>query len=133
MAEFSSTGGYDTSDAVFSSDGEYLAADLATGIYLWRISDDELLWNAVKNSMAIAYSPEGKYLAYSDVDDSNKVVLASPDGAQIVTPLGQMQSPIWELFFSPDGSRLAATDGVEIHIWQVEDGKLSYIGKPACP
>ena len=132
MAEFSSTGGYDTSDAVFSPDGEYLAADLATGIYLWRVSDGELLWNAVKNSMTVAFSPDGRYLAYSDVDDGN-VYLSSPDGAQILSTLGQMQAPVWELFFSPDGSLLAATDGVEIHIWQVEDGKLINIGKASCP
>ncbi len=76
-------GGYDTSDAEFSPDGQYLAADLATGLFLWRISDASLVWNEVKNSMAVAFSPDGQYLAYSDVDDGNKVILASPDTAQV--------------------------------------------------
>jgi WD40 repeat protein len=133
VAEFGSTGGYDTSEAVFSPDGQHLAADLATGIYLWRVSDGALLWDKVKNSMTVAFSPDGRYLSYSDIDDGNQVFLASPDGAQIVIKLGQMPAPVWELFFSPDGSRLVATDGVEIRIWQVEDGKLIYLGKPACP
>lgn len=133
LAEFGSTVGYDTSDAVFSPDGQFLAADLATGIYLWRVSDAELLWNGVKNSMAVAFSPDGQFLAYSDIDDGNPVVLASPDGAQTVKQLGELQSPVWQLFFSSDGSQLVATDGVEIRIWQVEDGELIYIGKAACP
>ena len=133
IAEFMGSGGYDTSDAHFSPDGQYLAADLATGLFLWRVSDAELLWNDIKNSMAIAFSPDGQYLAYSDVDDGNVVVLASPDGTRVVRTLERMQGPVWEMFFSPDGSLLAATDGIEIHIWRVEDGTLLYIGRTICP
>jgi WD40 repeat protein len=83
--------------------------------------------------MAVTFSPDGRYLAYSDVDDGNKVILASPDAARVIRTFERMQGPVWELFFSPDGSLLAATDGVEIHIWRVRDGTLLYIGKPACP
>lgn len=133
IGEFEGSGGYDTSDAHFSPDGQYLAADLATGIFLWQVSDASLVWNEVKNSMAVAFSPDGRYLAYSDIDDGNKVVLASPDGAQVIRVVGQMQGPVWELFFSPDGSLLTVTDGIEIRIWRVEDGTLLYIGKAACP
>jgi len=133
VAELMGTGGYDTSDAHFSPNGEYLAADLATGIYLWGVSDDELIWNEIKNSMAVAYSPDGQYLAYSDVDDNNKVTIATPDGAQTILTIDGMQGPVWELFFSPDSSLLAATDGIDIRIWQVMDGELRFIGKPECP
>ncbi len=126
-------GGYDTSDAEFSVDGQYLVADLASGIFMWRISDGSLVWNTIKNSMAVTYSSDGKYLAYSDIDDSNKVFLISPDGAHVIRTLKGMQSPVWELFFSPDGSLLAATDGLDIRIWRAEDGALLYIGKTTCP
>ena len=133
IAEFEGSGGYDTSDAHFSPDGQYLAADLVTGIFLWRTSDASLIWNEVKNSMAVAFSPDGRYLAYSNVDDGNKIFLASPDAARVIRTIGGMQGPVWELFFSPDGALLAATDGIEIPIWRVEDGTLLYIGKAACP
>ncbi len=127
------TGGYDTSDAHFSPDGKYLIADLATGLFLWQISDGELLWNGVKNSMAVAYSPDGRYLAYSDIDEGNKVFLASPDASQVLATLGQMQGPIFEMFISPDGSMLASTDGVEVRIWGIDGGNLLYVGRADCP
>jgi len=133
IKELGGSGGYDTSDAEFSPDGQYLAADLVTGIYMWRISDGNLVWNEVKNSMAVTFSPDGRYLAFSDVDDSNKVILAAADTAQFTRVIDKMQSPVWELFFSPDASLLAATDGVEIRIWQVEDGTLLSVGKATCP
>jgi hypothetical protein len=133
IGEFGGSGGYDTSDAHFSPDGQYLAADLVSGIFLWRVSDASLVWHEVKNSMAVAFSPDGRYLAYSDVDDDNKVFLASPDAARVFLTIDRMQGPIWELFFSPDSSLLVATDGIEIRIWRVEDGTLLYIGKAACP
>jgi len=132
MLSLGGTGGFDTSDAVFSPDGKYLAADLATGLFLWRISDGELLWDDIRNSLAVTFSPDGQFLAYSNVEDGNKVVLSSTDGAQIIRTLEGMQGPVWELIFSPDSSLLAATDGMEIRIWRVADAKLLFIGKPAC-
>lgn len=126
-------GGYDTSDAEFSLDEQYLVVDLASGIYMWRISDGSLVWNSIKNSMAATFSPDSKYLAYSDVDDGNKVLLVTPDSTRVIRSLEGMHSPVWELFFSPDGSLLAASDGVEIHIWRAEDGMLLSVGKTTCP
>lgn len=133
VSEFGGTGGYDTSDAVFSPDGRYVATDLATGIYVWEVASSQLVWDEVKNSMAVAYSPDGQYLAYSDVDDSNKVFLATPDGSGVIRVLEGMQGPVWELFFSPDSAMIAATDGVDVRVWRVADGSLLSIGKSACP
>jgi WD40 repeat protein len=133
LSALGGTGGFSTSDAVFSPDGNYLAADLATGLYLWRLSDGKSLWDDLKNSMAITFSPDGKYLAYSIVDNENKVFLGTPDGSQIIRTLEGMQGSVWDLFFSQDSSRIAAIDSREIRIWQVDSGQLLYLGKTTCP
>ena len=130
--ELGGTGGYDTSDVAFSMDGRFVAADLATGLSVWDATNQRLLWDGV-NSMAFAFSPTKNLLAYADIGDNNKIVLVSPDGKQKLNTLEGHQSPVWGLVFSPDGSLLASADDMEIRIWRVEDGKLLFIGKSACP
>ena len=128
----SSSGGYDTSDVVFSADGKYIASDLATGLFLWKMPDrTELLGaSSASNSMAVTFSPDGEMLAYADL---NNIVLSTPDGTQTIRTLEGHQSPIFELLFSPDGSILVSADDMEIRVWRVEDGELLAVGKSACP
>ena len=83
--------------------------------------------------MTIAFSPDGHYLAYADINDNNKVFLSKQDGSEIVQSMSGEQSILWELFFSPDSRLLAGYDGIEVRIWNVKDGSLEYIGKAACP
>jgi len=132
VKELGGSGGYDTSDVSFSPNGQYLAADLATGLYIWRISDGKELLGANNPiySMAVTYSPAGKYLAYSDI---NNIILSSPDGSQKIRTLEGHQSPIFELLFSPGGSILVSADDMDIRVWRVEDGELLAIGKRECP
>jgi WD40 repeat protein len=132
IVEVGGSGGFDTSDVDFSPDGQFIAADLATGLSVWKASDQTLLWSGI-NSMAFAYSPDGRFLAYSDIGENNNVVLSSPDGTQRIRTLEGHQGPVWAMIFSPDSTRLVSADGIEIRIWQVEDGELLYVGKPACP
>jgi WD40 repeat protein len=133
LKELGGSGGYDTSDIVFSPDGKLLAADLATGLFLWRLADGAELLSPGLNSLAVAFSPDGRLLAYSEVTDTSTVNLTSPDGAQKIHTLPGHLGPVWELVFSPDSSILASTDGVETRLWRVSDGKLLYIGKSDCP
>jgi WD40 repeat protein len=127
-ATLGGTGGYDTSDPTFSPDGQYLAVNLATGIFIWKLPDGQEVWSAVANSMAVAYSPNGKLLAYADVDEGNKIFLGPSDTLANFQVLDQIQGPVWELLFSPDSSLLDATDGIEIRVWRVSDGGLIAIG-----
>jgi WD40 repeat protein len=133
IKDLGGSGGYDTSDPVFSPDGKLVGADLATGLFVWSIPDGKIIWDEDINSMTVAFSPDGRYLAYADISDNNKVFLSKPDGSEIVQSIAGEQSILWELFFSPDSRLLAGYDGIAIRIWNVEDGSLEYIGKAACP
>lgn len=134
IKDIGGSGGYDTSDAYFSPDGQLLAADLAHGLDLWRISDGSPIWDEPINSMAIAFSPDGRYLAYADIADQYRIKLITSDGSQVVYTIDSGHlGAVWELFFSPDSQLLVTTDGSEIRIWNVTDGSLRYIGKAACP
>jgi len=135
VRELGATGGFDTSDISFSPDGQLVASDTATGLFLWKTSDGtELLGgNPGINSMAAAFSPDGRFLAYGEIGEKFDVVLSSPDGAQKIRTLEGHPAPIGILFFSPDSSLLLTSDWVETRIWRVEDGELIYVGKSACP
>jgi len=132
IVDVGGSGGFDTSDVAFSPDGQFIAADLATGLSVWKAADQTLLWSGI-NSMAFDFSPDGRFLAYSDIGENNNVVLSSPDGTQRMRTLEGHQGPVWAMIFSPDSTRLASADGIEIRIWQVEGGELLYVGKSACP
>lgn len=132
VAELGGTGGFDTSDAAFSSDGKYLSADLATGLAVWDITSQTMLWDGI-NSMAFAFSADENLLAYAYIGENNDLILSTPDRTEIFNILSGHQGPVWELIFSPDGQLLASTDGIDLRIWQVEDGELLYIGKSECP
>jgi len=95
-------------------------------IYIWALPSGREIWTSVANSMSVAYSTDGNYLAYSDIDRSNKVFLGPADAQGEFQSIAEMRGPVWELFFSPDSKLLVATDGIEIHIWQTSDGKLLY-------
>ena len=130
IANLGGTGGDVISDIAFSPDGKFVAADQAGHLSLWRTSDWKVVWNDV-SSMAFAFSPDGHFLAYSDLNDNN-VSFRSLDESQPLRILEGNQFPIYELFFSPDGNWLVAA-GAGIQIWHVETGQLSYVGKAACP
>jgi WD40 repeat protein len=135
VRELGGSGGFDTSDVSFSPDGQLVAADTATGLFLWKTLDGtELLGgNPGINSMAMAFSPDGRFLTYGEIGEKFDVVLSSPDGIQKMHTLEGHPAPVGILIFSPDSSLLLSSDWVETRIWQVEDGQLMYIGKSACP
>lgn len=131
VSELGGTGGLDTSEATFSPDGKLLAADLATGLHMWNLSDGRELISTADaiTSMAVTFSPDGRYLAYANV---KQVILASEDGSQIMRTLIGHQFAVFRLLFSPDSSILVSADDVDIRIWRVEDGQLLAVGSNTC-
>jgi WD40 repeat protein len=78
---------------------------------------------------AVAYSPDGKYLAVSGYHET---LLHHADGSGLVARLVGLSERVQSLAFSPDGKTLAASGGDpgrfgEIQLWNVEkrDLKLS--------
>jgi WD40 repeat protein len=141
VRELGAYGGYDTSDISFSPNGQLVASDTANGLFLWKTSDGtELLGgNPGINSMAMAFSPDGRFLAYGETSAYDEtmvkddVVLSLPDGTQMIRTLEGHSTHIGIVFFSPDSSLLLSSDWVETRIWRVEDGQLLYVGRSSCP
>ncbi len=132
VKDLGGTGGYDTSDAAFSPNGQYLASDLVSGLFVWDVAEGSSVFTATTpiNSVSVAYSPDGRYLAYGNLND---VVLSALDGMQVARTLSGHQAPVFALVFSPDSSLLVSADDREIRVWRVDDGQLLAIGKSSCP
>jgi WD40 repeat protein len=131
LVNLGGTGGDVTSNIAFSPDGQFVAANPISRLSLWRVSDWKKIWSGV-SSMAFAFSPDGRYLAYTDMDDDQSVTLRSLPAIDETSTFEKDHATIYDLFFSPDGALLASA-GAGIRIWQVETGQLAYIGKAACP
>ena len=124
-------GGDAGSDIAFSVDGRFVAADQAGHLSLWRTSAWTQVFTGV-NSVAFDFSPDGHFLAYSDSDDHDNVLLRSLDDKAETRILQKDQNFIYNLIFSPDGKMLASA-GPGIQIWNVETGQIVYVGKSNCP
>jgi WD40 repeat protein len=131
VANLGNTGGDLTSDIVFSRDGQFVAVDPLGRLSLWSTSDWKVIWEGI-SSQAFAFSPDGQFLAYSDMDDNNNVTLRPLVDSPNTRTLNGNQGFIYDLVFSPDGTLLASA-GAGIQIWRVETGQLLYSGKATCP
>jgi WD40 repeat protein len=108
----------------FSADGKkLLSAGWEPKLFVWDFSARTLNSSTPSPTgdwvRSATYSPTGQIAVAS----GNLVFLIPPDG-QVSPPLHQGDGPI--SFFSPDGSRLAATWWREgsVHVWDVETQKL---------
>lgn len=135
VRELGAYGGYDTSDVAFSADNQFVAADTANGLFVWRTVDGKELvgGNPGINSMEAVFSPDGRFLAYTELAEQAEIVIAAPDGRKIFQIIKIGQSPAWSLIFSADSSLLAAANDSGVQIFRVEDGNLVYRGKQTCP
>jgi WD40 repeat protein len=135
VRELGAYGGYDNADAVFSPDDQYLAAITANGLFLWKVADGRQILggNPGINAMALAFSPDGRYLVYWDIEGTHQITFLSVDGAETIRTLPAGEMMVWKILFSPDSSLIVAASDTETRIWRMSDGEWLYQGKPECP
>lgn len=132
LADLGGGGGFDTSDAAFSPDGALLAADLASGLYLWDLASRQVLLQGV-NTLAFAFSPDGGYLAYAELAEQNAIRMTRLDGSREIAAFPSGSGAICALLVSPNGGLLAASDGVVLQVWDVVAGRALFNIQESCP
>ena len=108
---------------VFSPDGQYLAVGTRVGLWLYEVAtmDPVALWATERGVFGTTFSPDGKWIATSDWDDSIKVwdVQRGMSVTQIETA--------WSHFTFSSDSRWLATSYREtatINVWHPETGQM---------
>ncbi len=116
-------------DVAFSEDGKYLASTTAYGtetgaVRVWEIATGKMLWlyeNSLTNpAYSVAFSPDGKYLAYGGETDS--YLLNVKTGKKLHTFKGgydNLGSQIKDVQFSSNGKYLL-TKGLAMTLWDVD-------------
>lgn len=110
----------------FSSDGRRVAATAwraAREMWIWDVKDRRVVRKIDRPAMAVAYSPDGRYLAASDPHGA--VVLLDPETGSMVSQIGGNSVPyVRSMAFSGDGKLLAtAGSSNTIGLWDVATGK----------
>jgi WD40 repeat protein len=111
-------------EPVFSPDGGLLAATRkhrGGEVLLWRVSDGARLPldDATAANQQLAFSPDGRLLAFSDPTGGVQLRELGRGGRRV---LAHGASPARALAFSPDGSWLAAVGGGELSLWELSTG-----------
>jgi WD40 repeat protein/tetratricopeptide (TPR) repeat protein len=126
----------------FSPDGQRLATAVGDKLQVWETVTGKHVLSLGDGGAAIgsaAFSLDGRHLAAA-ADHVVKVwqiqgsqLGASPSPRVMATwKLRRSRDPIRSLIYSPDGERLAVTNGTEVQVWETATGKtvLTFQGHP---
>jgi formylglycine-generating enzyme required for sulfatase activity/dipeptidyl aminopeptidase/acylaminoacyl peptidase len=138
---------YRVGSVALSADGHWLAfsdheqgialVDLRSGKEVGRAKPDvtfQALTPREELRDVLAFSPDGKTLAWSGVESSAEVFLFDVPACRVVRKLAGESKPVTALAFSPDGSKLLSggADGSAL-IWKMFDPPAVKIEAPARP
>jgi len=123
------------SSVAFSPDGNLLASGLSSDVWVWQISNGELLYTLEGGKSkveSIAFSPKGKVLAAGSYCSKSKQGIGCVSseiwwisGEKLLHIPEAHTAWVWSVAFSPDGSILASGSGDEtVRLWRVSDGEL---------
>jgi WD40 repeat protein/serine/threonine protein kinase/tetratricopeptide (TPR) repeat protein len=113
----------------FSPDGSRLAGALGRNVTIWDPHNGRIIHTLEHSGkiFGLAYSPDGTQLATgSEKSDESPVVrLWDPATGQAISELKcpAYGSPAVWVAFSPDGTRLAATCGDQVIVWDPRTGR----------
>jgi WD40 repeat protein len=120
---------------VFSPRGNLIALRREDGeisVWQWSRSTDDateiaaaLLWSSTRyQSLSLAFSPDGKYLASAETDGGIQVLQAA-NGSIVhwLRPQGGAAA-VQGLAFAPDGKHLAVARGSVLALWDIAAGTL---------
>jgi len=117
-------GSGERNQVAYSADGSQIAMATTTGIYLYNAQtlEAEQVIPTGASVMSIAYSPDGKTLAYGLSD--LRLYLWDINKNEALHELKGTLDVIIRLGFSPDGKTLASVSGESILLWDADSGEL---------
>jgi WD40 repeat protein len=114
-----------SSKGIWSPNGRRIVLiDSSSRAHLWDAEDQQIIPLDVTTgfSRPPEWSPNGRRFVFSD--ENSQVHVWDAEDNQLIPCQGSFGTDLWQLCWSPDGSRLLIV-GSELKVWSVDTGALS--------